>query len=252
MREGGLLAAVAMALIVLPQVALAVLGVPIGTQPSSMISAFYIAAVLLSFVCSIALNRLAIGPSVTVREAIAQGFVRLLPVFLVLFVLALLVVILTVAIATVLSLGGLMTLPRTGQAPPASLVLLMVVLFAAVFAIFQLIFPLAAAETGNPIRLITRSWRLGSPQYMRLLAFLAVVIVGLMIVGLAGQFGVGSVVTILLGRPNPGTFSALLLGLIAGTIQAAWSVTTAVMLSRIYLQLSGHEDAQPSVPRSGI
>lgn len=250
-RDGGLLAAVALALIVLPQVVLSVVGMPMGAQANPLGEVIYIAAVLLGFVAQIAINRLAIGPSVTVRDAIAQGFLRLMSVFAVLVVLAIALVIVAIAIAMVLSAAHLMTLPPAGQAPTPSLIALLVILIALLFAIFQLIFPIAAVETGNPIRLITRSWQLGRHQYPRLLAFLLVVFVGIAIVALAGQFGVGSVVVLLLGRPNPGTFSALVLGLIAGAIQAAFTVVTAVMLARIYVQLAGR-DAQASVPSSGI
>src|SRR5690242_13722861 len=83
-REGHLLAAVALALIVFPQLVLAVVGVPVGAQATPVSQLVYIGAVLLGFVAQIALNRLAIGPSVRVADAISQGFVRLLPVFVVL------------------------------------------------------------------------------------------------------------------------------------------------------------------------
>jgi hypothetical protein len=46
--------------------------------------------------------------------------------------------------------------------------------------------------------------------------------------------------------------SALVIGLVAGLIQAAFTVVTAVMLARMYLQLAGRTEAQASVPNSGI
>jgi hypothetical protein len=73
--------------------------------------------------------------------------------------------------------------------------------------------------------------------------------VGLAVI--ASQVGLGSVIVLLLGRPNPGSMSALMLGLVAGVLQAVFTVITAVMLARIYVQLAGRE-AQASVPSSGI
>jgi hypothetical protein len=249
-REGGLLAAVALALIVLPQLLLAVVGIPMGNDASFLGRLVYIAAALLGFVAQIAVNRLAIGPPVTVRDAIAQGFVRVAPVFAVLILLIVGLVLITIVVVVILGAAGLMALPSAGQAPSPALLLVLVIATALLFAIFQLIFPLAAVETGNPLRLIVRSWQLGRSQYLRLLAFLIVVFLGIALLAFAGQYGAGSVVVLLFGQPNPGSFSALILGLILGLIQALFTVTTAVMLARIYVQLAGR-DAHASVPSSG-
>lgn len=250
-RDGGLLAAVALALIVLPQVLLAVAGVPVGPESSNLSKLLYVAVVLLGFVAQIALNRMAIGSAVLVREAIADGFVRLLPVLLVFCILIVVLVVATMLLAVVLSVAGLANLQEGGR-PTAALVAALVIITALAFAIFQLVFPLAAAETGNPIRLISRSWQLARGQYLRLLGFVALIFFGLGVVVIASQLGLGSLIVLFLGKPNPGSMSALVLGLIAGLIQAAFTVVTAVMLARIYVQLAGREEAQASVPSSGI
>ena len=46
--------------------------------------------------------------------------------------------------------------------------------------------------------------------------------------------------------------SALLLGLIAGVVQAAFTVVSAVMLARIYGQLAGRGETESGVPITGI
>jgi hypothetical protein len=241
-REGHLLAAVALALVVLPQLILAVVGVPMGMQANPASQIVYIAAVLLGFVAQIALNRLAIGPSVRVADAITQGFTRVLPVFLVLAVVMVMLGIIVVLIAVVLSAAGVGMLPAAGKQPPAALLIILILLTAAATAIFQLVFPIAAAETGNPIRLFTRSWQLGRGHYLRLLAFIMTVFVTLGIVAALTQLGVGSVILLLLGRPTPGSLSALLVGIVAGLIQAGFTVVVAVMQARIYVQIAGgHE-----------
>jgi hypothetical protein len=249
-REGSLLSAVALALIVLPQVILAVAGFPVAGQATALVELLYIAVVLLGFVAQIAINRLAIGPSVSVKDAMAQGFLRLVSVFAALILLAIGLVLVAILLALILSPLGIVTLPASGQPPTPSLVVLLVVLTALSFAIFQLVFPVAAIETGNPIRLLLRSWQLGRNQYLRLLAFVIVLFAGLAIVALAGRFGVGSAVVLLFGQPRPGSISALTLGLILGIIQAAFTVVSAVMTARIYVLLTGGV-AQPGVPNSG-
>jgi len=60
-RDGKLFAAVALALIVLPQVVLAVVGTPIGPEANALSRIVYVAALLLGLVSQIAFNRLAMG-----------------------------------------------------------------------------------------------------------------------------------------------------------------------------------------------
>jgi hypothetical protein len=251
-RDGQLYAAVALALIVLPEVVFAVVGAPVGAQATFLAGLTYVIVILLGFAAQIALNRLAIGPSVTVGGAIGRGFARLPSVIAVLAVLMIALMFVAVALLMILGAARLVVLPSSGQAPPLSLIAMLIVLVALSFALFQLVFPIAAVETGNPIRLISRSWHLGKRHYPRLLAFIVIIIFGFGVVVIATQLGVGSVVTLLLGPPKPGSLSALVLGLAVGLIQAPFTVIAATMLARIYVQLAGRGDAQASVPNSGI
>ncbi len=251
-RDGRLFAAVALALIVLPEVVFAVVGAPTAQQSTQVAQVIYIAVVVLSFVGQIALNRLAIGPSVTVGGAIARGFARFPSVFVVLLLLSVATMIAAVILLMVLSALHLAILPSSGQPLPASLVILLILLIALGFAVFQLSFPIAAVETGNPLRLVARSWQLARGHYLRLLAFIVIIFFCFAVVVIASQFGVGSVVGLLLGRPTPGSLSALVLGLVIGLIQAPFTVIAATMVARIYVQLAGPGEAQASVPSSGI
>jgi hypothetical protein len=114
-HEGGLLATVALALIVLPQVVMAVAGVPVGPESTMLSRVLYIAVVLLGLVAQVALNRLAIPPPVLVRDAISTGLVRLLPVVLVLLALMIAVVLTTIALAIPLNAAGLTAMRTSGQ-----------------------------------------------------------------------------------------------------------------------------------------
>lgn len=251
-RDGKLFATVALALIVFPQTVFGVVGTPVGPQASGLSMITYFIVVLLGCAAQIALNRLAIGPAVTVGSAISIGFRRLGPVIVVGLLMAVAVVLVAVLFLLVLSAAGLITVPRQGQAPTPSLLLLLMLIVLPAFALVQLVFPLAAVETGNPFRLIARAWALARHNYLRLLAFIALILAGFVFVVLALQLGLGSVIVLALGKPVPGSLSALALGVISGLIQASFTILSAVMIARIYLQLAGRHDAQVGVPNSGI
>ncbi len=250
-RDGRLYLAVALALVVLPQVVMAVVGSPIAQDASMLAQLVYGAVILLGFVAQIAMCRLAIGPAVTVGDAITQGLVRLIPVFIVFAIAVVFMAIVAASIAIVLGAAGLVIIKNPGT-PSGSVIALLLIIGAFTFTILQLVVPLAAAETGNPLRLIARSVQLARGHYLRLLGFVASVLFGIGLVVIAAELGLGSTVVLLLGKPAPGSMSALVLGLVAGLLQAAFTVVTAVMLARIYVQLAGRGSAQPGVPNSGI
>ena len=250
-RDGGLMATLALALIVLPQVILAVVGSPVSADATAASRLVYFAVLCLGFAAQVALNRLAIGPSTTVKDAISLGLLRVLPIVLLVFLVFMAVAIIAALVAMALGAAGIAVMSTAGQPTPL-LILILIVLLVLTFAVLQLAFPVAAAETGNPLRLAQRSWQLSRGNYWRLVAFVCLIFVGLGVVLLATQLGIGSVVVLLLGRPNPGSMSSLVIGLVAGLLQAAFTVVTATMLARMYLQLAGRDEAQVSVPNSGI
>jgi hypothetical protein len=250
-RDGQLFAAVALALIVLPEVVFAVVGAPVGPQANALARVTYLIVILLSFTAQIALNRLAIGPSVTVGGAIGRGFSRLPAVLAVLVLLLVALMFVGIVLLFVLSAAKLIVVPAPGQTPPASVMAIIIVIVALGFAVMQLAFPVAAAETGSPFRVIARSWQLAKGHYLRLLAFIVLIFFCFGLVVIATQLGVGSAVALLLGPPSPGSLSALVLGLAIGLIQAPFTVVAATMLARIYVQLAGRADPEASVPSSG-
>jgi hypothetical protein len=78
-----------------------------------------------------------------------------------------------------------------------------------------------------------------------------VVFIGLIVVLLASQFALGAMIAAMLGPPEMGTLSGLLISFLAALIQAVFTVVFSVMLARIYVQLAGNGAVQPSVPSSG-
>lgn len=251
-RDGRLLASVCLALIVLPEAVMWVVGLPAGVDAMILPKLLYLLVILIGLVGQIALNRLAIGPSVTVGGAIGRGFTRMWAVVAAFFILAIALFVVLLVVALILRVAGVAVQPGVGGAPPRVVVIMMLIVGPLSLAICQLFIPVAAAEEGGPIRLFSRSWQLGREAYLRLLAFIVVVFVGIAIATFAAQFLLGSVLVLTLGRPVAGSLSALLLGVGLGIVQAAFTLVSAVTLARIYVQLSGHGEAEITVPTTGI
>ena len=248
-RDGQLFASVALGLVVLPQTIIGVFA-PRSNAITPAIWVFLAISVVFGFVAQVSLNRLAIGPSTSVGSAIRRGFVRM-PVLVGSFaILVIALVILLIVIGMILGAVGLMAPPSAGQPPPLRIVAILVLLTAAAYAVFQLTVPAAAVEDGGSIRLIVRSWELARGQYLQLLAFVALVLTGLLTVFLAGQFVFGSLIALVLGPPETGSLSALVISFVAAVIQSVFTVIFGVMLARIYVQLSGRGSG-PGVPKSG-
>jgi hypothetical protein len=250
-RDARLYAAVALALVVLPEVVMAVVGSPVASDASPAARIVYVAVVLLGIVAQVAINRLAIGPSVTVSEAIILGFARVVPIFIVIILAIIIVAILAALVAMGLGAVGVVLIKAPQQATPG-LILILLTLVMLVFAVTQLTFPIAAVETGNPLRLISRSLQLARGNYWRLLGFVMIAVLGTGLIVMATQLGVATTVVLLLGQPKPGSMSALILGFVAGLLQAGFTLVIGVMLARIYVQLAGRGGAEVSVPSSGI
>lgn len=249
-REGRLYISVALALVVLPQVVMAVIGSPVAQDASALARVVYIAAVLLGIVAQIAMCRLAIGPPVTVGDSILQGLSRLISVFVVFMVGLMLVAMAAGVVSLAFGAAGVVLIKSPGV-PTAGLIVLLLVLGAFEIAILQLVVPLAAAETGNPLRLVSRSWELVRGHYLRLLGFVFAVLFGAGLIIVTVEFALGSAIVLALGPPHSGSMSALVLGLIGGMLQAGFTTVTAVMLARIYAQLA-RGTTHSGVPRSGI
>jgi hypothetical protein len=251
MRDGRLLGSVALALVVLPQTVIGLVAPSSGGEPSGITLGLLAITGIIGMIAQIAMNRLAIGPSITVGGAIGRGFSRM-PALLGSFLLLMIALfVILIPIVLVLGAAGLVTEPGTANATPAGLLLLIIFLAALGYAIFQLAIPVAAAERGGPIHLLTRSWHLSRGSYLRLLAFVILLFVSLVVVVVAGQYGLGSMIAVALGPPEALSLAALIISLVVALIQAVFTVIFAVMLARIYVQLAGSGEAQPSVPSSG-
>lgn len=255
-RDGALIATVALALLVLPGALVGMVAPPGSELANSGGTGLPILlSTLIAFAGQIAIARIALGPPLTVGQAIGLGFRRFL-MFFSAWVLWLLPFVL--AIAAVLGATGidLTALTPDNPNPPqlplwANLaVLALTIALFVVAARMLLLTPAAAAERGGPIALLKRSWELSRGNAWKLFALL--VLVGLVFVVLVLGLGsaIGSVVVLALGRPEAFSVSALLLSLLEGVLSAVVSVGSAVMLARIYAQAAG-ASVMASVPEAG-
>jgi len=251
-RDGKLLVSVALALIVLPQTLLGVAGIPRPGEKSLTASLLMMLVVLIGLAAQVALNRLSISPAITVAGAIGRGFRRLGSLVLALILIGLVLLVALTLIAFALGALRLITIPAPGQPPTPALIAVLVLCLVFTSAVFQLVLPVAAAEIGGPIKLLSRSWALAKDNYLRLLGFVAVIFLAALVVVLATQAVIGSAVMVALGKPVPGSLSALVFALLTALIQSLFTIVASVMLARIYTQLAGGREAQASVPSTGI
>jgi hypothetical protein len=254
-RDGALLVSVALALFVLPETIVGLINPPVGGTTTLTGRLVWLAGALIGLIGQLAMVRLALGPSTTVGQAIAHGARRFLPTvgaLLILFIgLALIILPLMILLITT----GIIGIPVEGQQPPPSFALFAIVLGAlSVFVSvkFTMSVPVSAAEQPGPLEILKRSWRLTRGHYWRLLAFILLLLVTTVILLLAAQFVGGIAAQFIAGRIAPLTLGALVLALIQAMASATATTLFAVMLARLYLQLTDGAPAQPSVPSSGI
>jgi hypothetical protein len=255
-RDGKLVIAIMLAMIMLPQVLAWLISPPpplSAEAPPSWFPLVSLFITLVGLIGEIAVMRLVAGPSTHVGDAIGLGARRVWPAFgsYILLGIAMIIIILPLALA----LLGPEQLEAISQGvrdpelmrPLTPLVLVIVALFVP----FQMILPAASVEAGGSWRLLKRSWALTRGHYWRLFGFLLTVIALSLLVWFASQMVGGVVGRLAGGEIAPFTMGALLSGLVVAGAQTAVSTIVSVMLARIYVQLAGPAHADVSVPSSG-
>jgi hypothetical protein len=250
-RDGKLLVAVALALIVLPQTIAGVIAPPVaGGELSNQL--VVMAAALIGIAAQLALIRLALGPSTSVGEAIGHGF-RRFPIFLlstILLVVAYLLLLFPVALIA-MAMG--MSVPEPGAPPTGGLALLFllsILLFLAITARLILLAPVVSAERVGPISALKRSWALTSGHYWRFVGLLLLfLLLALVLMGFAGMLG-GILAKLIDPDLQPMSIGAFVIALFSSLAQAMFTILASTLLARVYVQLSGASEPQASVPSS--
>ena len=254
-RDGGLLSAVALALLLLPEVVAGLVAPSVGSTPSVPGRVISLLAAFVGVIGQLALIRLALGPSTTVGQAISHG-ARRFPVTLgALLILICGLALILIPLMAVLIAAGVIQLPGQGQANSPSLAVLAMVL--AVLSLFVAVkfimsVPVASAESAGPLEILKRSWRLTNGNYWPLLGLELLLLVAALVLLISAQLVGGTLAQLVGGDITPFSLAALILALFIGLAQAVFTVLASVMLARIYVQLAGRPEAQASVPTTGI
>jgi hypothetical protein len=249
-KDGRLLLPVALAMFVLPGIILDLAMPDAGPgklPPPGLWMLVACAAILVSLIGQLAVIRLAMGPHVTVGNAIAHGARRLI-----VYVAAVVMWILPfILVASVLftAVGANPTNPP----PAAALGLFVVVIAMTYFAVrLMLTSPLASAEAIGPVAILARSWKLTHGNWWRLFGFFVMFMIGAIVLFWATEAVFGLIANVLLAGTDPGGVGWLVVRLVSQVVSALISVIFFVMLARIYDQLGGQAEAQAGVPSSGI
>jgi Membrane domain of glycerophosphoryl diester phosphodiesterase len=253
-RDGSLLTAVALALFVLPQIIVGLVTPSVGAAVSTQGRVIWIIGALIGLVGQLALVRLAVGPSTAVGQAIQHGARRFLPTIGAFLILVAAMALVLVPLMIVLFLTGTVQIPVEGQPPPPSFAALAAVIALASVLVsvkFALSVAISSTEQVGPLQILKRSWTLTRGHYWRILAFVLMLVVTALVLGIVAQ-SVGGIFAELIGdQITPFSLGALVIALLEAIASAVVSTLFSVMLARIYLQLAGRE-AQTSVPSSGI
>lgn len=242
-RDGRLYISVALALVALPSLINMLVnpgGINAAVAPAVIV---WVVATLIGLAGQLALIRLALGPSITVGAAITHGLRRMPFYLLAVLLLAIGLFVLAIPLGVAMVLLGV---PVTGKsmqiaANPVTVILSLLYLAIIIFFAVRMMLsaPVASAEETGPIAILRRSWHVTAGKWWPLFGFLVLFIVGAVIVLMAVGSAVGVVVRLTLGAIEPMSAAALVLALVQSVIGAAVQTLFALMLARIYLQLTG-------------
>lgn len=248
-RDGKLIATVAAAFIVLPGTISGLFQPetePGQLPPLGIGTALTFAAMVTSLIGQIAIIRLAVGPSLSVGDAIRHGAQRFLPLLAaIVLVVAPLV---AMAVAAAQRVGT-----DAGSASPVAALLLLILLPLIIYLVIRMMLaaPVASSERVGPIGIIARSWALTRGNWWRLFAFFLLWIIAALVILAAVGSVFGSLAQLAFGDIEGVTVGALIVGLAMQLVMAGVTVLVTVMLARIYVQLTGGPGgAEVSVPSS--
>ena len=253
-RDGGLLVSVALALIVLPAIVVGIVAPPEpGVQASGFAQILRLIAALIAIVGQLALIRLALGPSTTVGDAIGHGARRFLPALgaIIILVIIMAVIIIPTMAVLALLLGIDPSQMGAARSPQMGLLILIMCLIALAISVrFTLLSPIASAEAVGPFAIVKRSWDLTKGHYWRMLGLVVLLLIAALALLLIGGLIGGLLARLVSSAIEPFSLAALIVSLLAGLAQGAFSVLASVMLARVYAALAGG-GAEATVPSSG-
>ena len=248
-RDGRLYATVALALFVVPGVIaeLVTPAAPAGRLPTPGVwSILSILALLVSLIGQLAVCRLALGPVVSVGEAIGHA-ARRAPAYVASAIMWILPFLLLFALLA--ARAG--ATPQTMSPGVALAILGLLIAFITVAVRLILASPVASTEPLGPVGILKRSWALTRGRWFKLFGFLLLFVIVLLIAMFAVSAVIGLLAALLFGEIEPLSLGALLLSLATQIVGATITTLLMIMLARIYAQLVGAEHAAyASVPHA--
>lgn len=248
--DGKLIGTVALAMFVLPGLLLNV-AMPQARSAAEMPApglwiVIGIVAVLISLVGQLSMIRLAMGPHVSVGEAISHGARRLLP-----YVGSALLWMVPFMLVGGVLLAVIQKDPEHPSGGAAIGLLLLTVLGTYLAIKFILASAVASAEPVGSIAILQRSWALTRGNWWRLFGFLLIFALGAVALIVAVGAVAGLLAKLLFGDVSPLSLGGLLVSVVGQLVSGCISVILFVMLARIYAQ-GPAQDAEVGVPSSGI
>lgn len=249
-RDGRLFVAVGLALFVLPGLIVGVTMPQVRTgelpAPGLWLALAFI-AILVWLVGQLAVIWLALRPQVAVGEAIVHGARRLVPYVLAVLIWLLPILVVGSVLSAILRLNA-------GHPPLiVALALIALTLFGAFLAVrLVLSSAVASAEAGGPLVILRRSWDLSRGNWWRLLVFVLLFWIGALCLVWAVGSVAGVLVRMIFADVGPLSVGGLLIEIVGQLLSSVLSIVFFVMLARLYVQRTGPDAAQASVPKSGI
>lgn len=244
--HGGLVFAVALALLALPSIIAAPWLTPLqermtaGTLRSEELLGYapvFLVILLVSLIGTLAIYTLALRPAVSVGEALRHGVGRLLPALGVTILIGLIFGVLAALLSIPLALGA----AASGTAAPGASALLLLLLVPVAIYLFARVYlaQVAVVDGRGPISALKTSWALTRGNVGRLIVLLLVVFIVAGVVYLAGTFIFAGLLAVLgnaLGGPSLGQFLA---AIVTNILSAILTAVIVVLVAMVYRQLAG-------------
>lgn len=247
-RDSKLISAVALALLVLPGVAMAVFmpgDVSVAQTQQLGFLLVFLVVFIVTFIGQLSVVRMAMGPHISVGDAIRHAASRVLP-----FLGAFLLWVMPVLMLAAVPYGIIRNNPTQ---PPliASLGFLAIMIIGTFVGVrLMLIGPVATGEHGGSFMILRRSWTITAGNWWRLFGFLLIFGIGALALLWAVKEAFGIVARLLIGSVSEMSVPGLILILVAQVLTAAIYVVLFVMQARIYTQLARGGERETSVPSS--
>ena len=244
-RESGLVLPIAFLLLAVPSALLEIVmpqSAVASEPPEPGLWLLLVPVVVIAMmVAYLAISYLALRPGTSVGEALQVGLRRFLPLFLATLLVGCGFLLLLVPLLFIAGGGAALVGADPGVLVGAALLVFLVfaIVALAVGVRLLLMTPVAAVEKAGPIEIIRRSWNLTTGHFWKLLGLLLLLLVAAGVLLMVVAMVAGIFLFAVAGPPDPQSLSMILITIVSSLLQAVLGAIFAVLVARIYAQLSG-------------